>query len=347
MRLVYYGTPALAVPPLRRLVLDGRAPLLVVTRPDRPRGRGLASSASPVKEAALELGLPVETPPRAGAPEALERVRALQPDLLIVAAYGQIFPRALLAVPRLGALNVHYSLLPRHRGAAPVQAALLSGDAETGVTTMWMTEGLDEGPVFLSRSTAIAPGEDAGALGARLAALGAECLAESLDRIEAGEILREEQDPARATMAGKIRAADARLDPGESPEVLARRVRAFAPEPGAHFVLMSSPAAGAPSPEAGAPAAGGSGDRLLVLAAEPGSATRSEVAPGTLLAIDRARGMVIALPQGSLWLLRVKPAGRKTMSGAEYANGKRLKPGDRLPLATGAAAPGARSKASP
>jgi methionyl-tRNA formyltransferase len=354
MRLVYYGTPALAVPPLRRLVDDGRAPLLVVTRPDRPRGRGLASSASPVKEAALEMGLPVETPPRAGAPEAIERVRALQPDLLIVAAYGQIFSKPLLAVPRLGALNVHYSLLPRHRGAAPVQAALLAGDAETGVTTMWMTEGLDEGPVFLSRRTAIEPGEDAGALGARLAALGAECLAESLDRIEAGEILRKEQDSARATMAGKIRAADARLDPGESPEVLARRVRAFAPEPGAHFVLRSAPAAaGATSPGAvapvpgGAPAGGSSGDRLLVLAAEPGSAAPSGTTPGTLLAIDRARGMEIALPQGTLWLARVKPAGRKAMSGAEYANGKRLKPGDRLPIAPGAAAPGARSKASP
>jgi len=333
MRLVYYGTPALAVPPLRRLVEDGRAPLLVVTRPDRPKGRGLASSASPVKEAALQLGLPVETPSRAGAPEAIERIRALQPDLLIVAAYGQIFPAALLATPRLGALNVHYSLLPRHRGAAPVQAAILAGDAETGVTTMWMTEGLDEGPVFLKRSTAIEPGEDAGALGARLAALGAACLAESLERIEAGEIRREEQDPARATMAKKIRPADARLDPGASPETLARLVRAFAPEPGAYFVLE---AAGAST----------EGDRLLLLAAEPGSATVPATAPGTVLAIDRARGVEIALSRGPLWLQRVKPAGRRAMSGAEYANGKRLKPGDRLPIILGAPAPGARSKGS-
>jgi methionyl-tRNA formyltransferase len=329
MRLVYYGTPDLAVPPLRRLVRDGRAPLLVVTRPDKPKGRGLASTASPVKEAAIELGLPVATPARAGAPEAIEQIRALQPDLLIVAAYGQIFPPALLSVGRLGALNVHYSLLPRHRGAAPVQAALLAGDATTGVTTMWMTEGLDEGPVFLSRATPIAPGEDAGMLGARLASLGADCLAESLDRIETGTMLREEQDAARATVAGKIRAADARLDPGDPPEAIARRVRALAPSPGAYFVLEG---------------AEGAGDRLLVLAADVGSVTPSQ-APGMVLAVDHARGMEIALERGSLWLSRVKPAGRKEMTGAAYANGKRLKPGDRLPL-RGAGHPADRDASS-
>jgi methionyl-tRNA formyltransferase len=318
LRLVYYGTPDLAVPPLRRLARDGRAPLLVVTRPDKPKGRGLAPAASPVKQAALELGLPVATPARAGAPEEIARIRALHPDLLVVAAYGQIFPPELLAAARLGALNVHYSLLPRHRGAAPVQAALLAGDVETGVTTMWMTEGLDEGPVFLARPAAIAPGENAGALGARLAALGAECLAESLDRIDAGAIERHEQDSTRATMAGKVRAADARLDPGEAPEALARRVRALAPAPGAYLLL--------------------GGDRLLVLAAEAGAAPAGGRPAGTVLALDRARGVEIALERGSLWLSRVKPAGRREMTGAEYANGKRLKPGDLLPLAS--ASPG-------
>jgi methionyl-tRNA formyltransferase len=320
MRLVYYGTPALAVPPLRRLVQDARSPLLVVTRPDKPRGRGLASAASPVKEAALALGLEVATPPRAGAPEEIARIRALGPDLLIVAAYGQIFPLALLSVPRIGALNVHYSLLPRHRGAAPVQAAILAGDVETGVTTMWMTEGLDEGPVFRARATPIAPGENAGQLGERLAALGAECLSESLDRIEAGAIERHEQDASRATLAAKVRASDARLDPADPPEALARRVRALAPAPGAYVL---------------AGATGEHPDRLLVLAAEPGSSVPSNRPTGTLLAVDRARGVEIALPGGSLWLSRVKPAGRREMTGAEYANGKRLRPGDRLLLEEG------------
>lgn len=313
MRLVYYGTPSLAVPPLLRLAEDGRVPLLVVTRPDRPRGRGLKSGASPVKEAALGLRIPVDTPARAGAAEALDRVRALTPDLLVVAAYGQILPAALLSIPRLGAINVHYSLLPRHRGASPVQAALLAGDSETGVTTMWITEGLDEGPTFLSLRTSIAPEEDAGALGARLAALGALCLAETLDRIERGEIVREEQDAARATYAPKIRAGDARLSPGEAPERLARRVRALSPEPGAYFDLESG--------------------RLIVLAASAGlDPPRPGMAPGTVLAVGKETGLEIALPGGSLRLHRVKPEGRKAMAASDYANGARLKPGGILPL---------------
>lgn len=324
VRLVYYGTPALAVPPLLRLHRDGRAPLLVVTRPDKPSGRGLESGPSPVRRAAESLGLPVVTPERAGAPDAMERLRALSPDLLVVAAYGQIFPSPLLAAARLGALNLHYSLLPRWRGAAPVQAAILAGDSESGVTTMWMTEGLDEGPIFLRRATPIDRDEDAGALGARLAALGAECLAETLDRIERGEIVKLAQDSAEATLAPKVRAVDARLRLDEPAQMLARRVRAYSPEPGAYLAL-------------------GSG-RLLVLSAGPGDAAEaaagsrgtvdlgSRPAPGTILHVDPSRGLLIALSEGTLWLRRVKPAGRREMGAADFANGARLKPGSRLPL---------------
>ncbi|HEX7077808.1 MAG TPA: methionyl-tRNA formyltransferase [Candidatus Eisenbacteria bacterium] len=313
MRLVYYGTPALAVPPLLRLNEDGRAPLLVVTRPDKPRGRGLRPVASPVKAAALALGLAVETPARAGEPEALARLRALAPDLLVVAAYGQILPPALLAIPRLGAINVHYSLLPRHRGASPVQAALLAGDGETGVTTMWITEGLDEGPTFLSVKTPIGPAEDAGALGERLAALGASCLAETLDRIERGEIVREAQDPARATYAPKIGPGDARLSSTEAPAAFANRVRAMAPEPGAFLPLAAG--------------------RLIVLAATPGrDAPPDGAPPGTVLRVAREAGIEMALLAGSIWLQRVKPEGRRAMTGADYANGARLLPGSRLPI---------------
>ncbi len=319
MRLVYYGTPALAVPPLLRLHRDGRAPLLVVTRPDKPSGRGLKAGPSPVRRAAESLGLPVVTPERAGAAEALAQLRALAPDLLVVAAYGQIFPPPLLSAARLGALNLHYSLLPRWRGAAPVQAAIVAGDPETGVTTMWMTEGLDEGPIFSSRATPIDPNEDAGTLGARLAALGADCLAETLDRIERGEIVKQAQDSARATLAPKVRAEDARLRLEEPAALLARRVRAYAPEPGAYLPLE--------------------GGRLLVLAAEAGNsaAAAGGVAPGgaaagTVLRVDPARGLLVALADGALWLRRVKPAGRREMSATDYANGARLKPGTRLPL---------------
>jgi len=324
MRLVYYGTPALAVPPLQRLHRDGRAPVLVVTRPDKPRGRGLESGPSPVRRAAESLGLPVVTPERAGAAESLAQIRALAPDLLIVAAYGQIFPSPLLSVARLGALNLHYSLLPRWRGAAPVQAAILAGDAESGVTTMWMTEGLDEGPIFGARATPIGPEEDAGTLGARLAALGSDCLAETLDRIDRGEIARTPQDPARATLAPKLRSEDARLRLDEAASLLARRVRACTPEPGAYLALRSGRllVLSAEAGEAGTPVSGG-GDSA---SEGPGHAR------GTILRVDPSRGLLIALAKGALWLRRVKPAGKREMGAADYANGARLKAGDRLPL---------------
>ncbi|TMQ64784.1 MAG: methionyl-tRNA formyltransferase [Candidatus Eisenbacteria bacterium] len=309
MRLIYYGTPALAVPPLSRLVSEDRAPLLVVTRADRPRGRGMKTGKSSVKEAAESMGLPVATPARAGAPDELTRIRALSPDLLIVTAYGQLLPKPLLEIPRLGALNVHFSLLPRHRGASPVQAAILAGDKETGVTTMWMTEGLDEGPIFLSRSTPIDQEEDAGTLGSRLALLGAECLAESIARIERGDAARREQDPAGATYAGKIAPDAGRLTLDRSAGELVRRVRAFTPDPGAYVPLGA--------------------ERLAVLSAEADAGTDADAdAPqGTVIALDRVKGIRIALAEGSIWLRRVRPSGRREMSGFDFANGARLRPG--------------------
>lgn len=319
MRLVFYGTPALAVPPLERLRADGRKIDLVVTRRDRPRGRGLATGKSPVREAAESLGIPVATPIRAGAPEEVERVRALAPDLLVVVAYGQILPAALLAAPRIGAINLHYSLLPRHRGASPIQAALLAGDQETGVSTMWITEGLDEGPVARARAVAIEPEENAGDLGARLARIGAECLSETIGDIEAGRMTKLPQDSSKATYAPKVPADAGRLTLDLSPDALARRVRAFTPEPSAYFELERG--------------------RLLVLAAAPESTSRPHGTEGvaepagTILALDRERGILLALEEGSVWLRRVRPSGRKDMPGRDYANGARWKPGDRVPLA--------------
>lgn len=318
MRLVYYGTPTLSVPSLTRLVDDGRSPLLVVTRQDRPKGRGLSMSPSPVRAAAEERGLTVVTPARAGAPEELERIRALTPDLLLLAAYGQILSPALLAIPRIGALNVHFSLLPRHRGASPVQAAILAGDEETGVTTMWMNERLDEGPLFASLRTPIGPDEDAGSLTDRLAALGARCLSETLDRIEKGEIVRTAQDPSRATYSGKLTREDAGLSLRDDSVAFARRVRAFAPRPGAFLTLEG-------------------GELLLVLAASPGASAPGTASPGTVLTVDPKRGIEVALDKGSIWLRRVRPGGRKEMGGSDYANGARLRAGSRLPVSEGIA----------
>ncbi|HEU4335471.1 MAG TPA: methionyl-tRNA formyltransferase, partial [Candidatus Eisenbacteria bacterium] len=245
------------------------------------------------------------------------------PDLLVVVAYGQILSPDLLAVPRLGALNVHFSLLPRHRGAAPVQAALLAGDAETGVSTMWMTEGLDEGPVFLRRAAPIAPEENAGTLGARLAEMGADLLAETLSRIERGESIREEQDHGHASYAGKLRTEQGRLDLA-GPAVAAERVvRAFTPAPGAFLELE----AGRLSVLAASADPGGAGPAG---SAAPRGVDPLPVPPGTIRGIDRARGLAVACGDGILWLARVRPSGRKEMSGADYANGARLKIGERL-----------------
>lgn len=333
MRLVYYGTPEHAVPPLRRLVADGVAPLLVVTRRDKPKGRGLTLSPSPVRAAAESLGIPVVTPDRASAEEEVERVRSFSPDLLVVVAYGQILSPALLAVPRLGALNVHFSLLPRHRGAAPIQAAILAGDEETGVSTMWMTEGLDEGPVFLERATPIASGENAAMLGNRLAEMGAELLAESLALSARGVVTRRAQDHARATYAPKLRTADARLAVSGSSDDLERRVRAYTPEPGAWLDLGSGRLVVLAATADPAAATTGAG----VVAAPPGTAAVAAPPAGTVIAIDRARGLGVACGHGTLWLSRVRPAGRKEMSGADYANGARLQPGSPLPLRAGTA----------
>jgi len=310
VRLVFYGTPALAVPALMRLVEDGRAPLLVVTRRDRPRGRGLEVAPSPVRVAAEASGIPVVTPARAGAPEEIERLRALEPDLILLAAYGQILSPEILSVPRIGALNVHFSLLPRHRGASPIQAAILAGDEETGVTTMWMTEKLDEGPLFSSCRTAIGAEENAGSLAARLATLAASCLSEALTRIERGEMIRETQDSSRATVAPKIVREDTRLSLRDAPSDFARKARAFAPTPGAFLALEG-------------------GDFLKVLAASPGS-DEDRGTPGAVLTVDRARGIEVAVRQGSVWLGRVQQSGRRETSGFDYALGARLGAGSVL-----------------
>jgi methionyl-tRNA formyltransferase len=243
------------------------------------------------------------------------RIRDLKPDLILLVAYGQILRRGLLDAPRLGALNVHFSLLPRHRGASPVQAALLAGDDETGVTTMWMTEGLDEGPIFLSEATPVGPREDAGALLSRLSELGADLLSRTLDRIERGEIVRREQDPAGATVAPKLEPSLSELGLDLDPVTFLRRVRALSPSPGSHLILRSG--------------------RLQILAAEAAGedAAPAGVARGTILELDRAKGIRVALARGSVWLSRVRQSGRKETAGWDYANGARLKPGARLPVA--------------
>ena len=232
-RIVFAGTPEFALASLTALVESGRKPVAVLTQPDRPAGRGKKLTASPVKRYAEEHGIDVRQPVTLRDAQAQAELTALAPDLLIVAAYGLILPQAVLDIPQHGCLNVHASVLPRWRGAAPIQAAILAGDVTTGVSLMAMTAGLDCGPVFHIEEIEIGPGETAGELHDRLAALGAEALVAHLDAILAGEIAAVPQDDSLATYAPKIDKQDARIDWSLSAEELARRVRAYNPFPGA------------------------------------------------------------------------------------------------------------------
>jgi methionyl-tRNA formyltransferase len=218
------------VPSLKALDAAGHEIQLVITQPDRPARRGLKVTASPVKVAALELGFEVYQPERVRDREALERVQRLAPDFLVVVAYGQIIPPSMLAIPKHGAVNVHASLLPRHRGAAPIAHAILSGDAETGVTMMRMDEQLDHGPVLAARTTMIGEREDAPALTARLAEMGAELLVETLERID--EITAVDQEHPAATIAPRLSREDGELEWTMDAHEIDRRVRALQPWPG-------------------------------------------------------------------------------------------------------------------
>ncbi len=219
------------MPSLRALHTAGHEILLVITQPDRPAHRGMKVTAPPVKVAAQALGLDVYQPERIRNPEPVEKLRELEPELLVVVAYGQIVPPSVLAIPKHGAVNVHASLLPRHRGAAPVAHAILAGDRETGVTIMRMDEQLDHGPILASRLTAIAEREDAAALTARLAGIGADLLIETLERL--WEIEAVEQDHGAATVAPRLRKEDGELEWSMGAQEIDRRVRALQPWPGA------------------------------------------------------------------------------------------------------------------
>ena len=239
--IVFMGSPEFAVPSLR-LLASGPYPVVgVVTQPDRPAGRGRALSPPPVKSLALELGLPVIQPERLNDPAAMAQLQDWNPDLIVVAAYGQILRRAVLDLPQWGCLNVHASLLPRWRGAAPIQAAILDGDAQAGVTIMRMDTGVDTGPLLSQRLTPIHPDETAGSLGARLAELGAGLLLDTLPGYLNGEIQPRPQDDSQVTYAPMLRKEDGRLDFNQPAEYLSRRVRAFNPWPGAFTTWRGQP----------------------------------------------------------------------------------------------------------
>jgi len=305
-RLVFAGTPEFARASLEALLEAGFPPVAVLTQPDRPAGRGRRLTASPVKSAAGTAGIPVLQPVTLRDPGAVRDIAACRADLMIVVAYGLMLPQAVLELPRLGCLNVHASLLPRWRGAAPIQQAILAGDRETGVCLMQMDAGLDTGPVYASAALTIGADETAGELHDRLAVLGARLLVESLPSILCGEIAAVPQDEGGASYAAKLRKEDACLDWQAPATELGRRVRAYNPVPGAWF--------------------GFAGERITcwraaVLADDCGPA-------GVIVAAGRD-GVDVACGEGVLRLLEVQRPGRRPIRAAEFArqqplDGKRL-----------------------
>lgn len=297
MRVAFAGTPEFAARSLRAIAGAGHDLPLVLTQPDRPAGRGLKLTPSAVSREAQDLGLPVEKPATLRAAEGPASLRRVAPDVLVVAAYGLLLPQEVLDIPRFGCLNVHASLLPRWRGAAPIQRAILAGDPETGISIMQMDAGLDTGPVLLAEATPIGPQETAGSLHDRLAELGAACIIRALARL--GDMLPERQDESRATYAPKITKADTRIEWAASAIQAERQVRAFDPAPGAEATIE------------------GEVVKVWRAVAGEGSGAPGQVLPG---AADRLR---VACGEGVLEVLEIQRPGGRRMHAADFLRGRR------------------------
>lgn len=306
MRVLFFGTAEFAVPSLEALLADRRFEILaVVTQPDKPQGRGQRMVFSPVKQAALQAGLMVLQPRRVRSADFLEQARSLQPDVLALAAFGQIIPQSLLDLPPLGPINLHGSLLPAYRGAAPIQHAILNGETTTGVTTMWMEATLDTGDMLLQREVSIEPGDTTGTLTPKLAAVGAQLLTETLLLLERGTCPRTPQDHARATYAPAITPDDTRVRWGESAERVCNRIRALSPRPGVFATFR------------------GRGVKLWQAQVEPEHAGE----PGRVLAVTRD-GVTVGTGDGAVTLQEVQPESGRRMAAADWARGARVRAGD-------------------
>ncbi len=306
--IVFAGTPEFAVPALEALLGSGHRVVAVYTQPDRPAGRGRKPRPSPVKQRALQAGLTVHQPDTLRDPAEQERLAALKPDVMVVVAYGLLLPRAVLDIPRLGCVNIHASLLPRWRGAAPIQRALLAGDSRSGVTLMQMEAGLDTGPMLARESCEISGEDNAQDLHDRLAAMGARMLVPTLERLAAGELRAERQDDAAGTYAAKLDKAEAELDWTRPAAELERAVRAFNPFPVAQTRLA------------------GQVLRVRQARALPDEAS---AAPGNVVASSPG-GVDVATGDGVLRLLNLQLPGGRPMDVAAFLNGRSLPPGTRL-----------------
>ena len=311
LRIIFMGTARLACASLEALTREpGFSVAAVVTQPDRPKGRALHPQPPPVKECALGAKLPVLQPLRAREEAFIEELRRLQPDLIVVAAYGQILPQSILEIPRFGCLNVHTSLLPKYRGAAPIQWAILEGESETGVTIMKMDAGLDTGDILTQQATPVQAEDDAQTLHDRLAQIGAELLAPTIRDLVAGKITPRPQPAGGVSHARKLTKEDGRLDWALPARVLWNRIRALTPWPGAFTHLPDQP-----HPHL-----------LKIWRAEVAAGSG---APGGILQADKA-GIVVACGQEALRVLELQREGGRRMSAAEFVAGHPLKPGANL-----------------
>jgi methionyl-tRNA formyltransferase len=303
MRLVFLGTPEFAVPSLRALVNAGHEVVAVFTQPDRPKGRGQKQAMPPVKRAALDLGLPVHQPEKVRAPEVVEQLRAMAPETMVVAGYGQIIPQSILDIPPRGIINVHASLLPKYRGAAPLQWAIARGEQRTGVTTMNIDAGLDTGAMLLKWETGIGPEETAVELGERLAVAGAELLLRTLADLHT--IQPEPQNEGQATWAPVIRKEDGHIDWKMSAQEIVNRVRGFTPWPGCYAFLR--------------------GHRLHVWKAR----VSDRVLPPGEIHVE-GRRLFAGCGGGAIEILEVQMEGKKRMPAAAFLNGFTLRTGEVL-----------------
>lgn len=315
MRLVFCGTPQFAVPTLKHLLAQPDFQIAsVITQPDRPRGRGQDISFSPVKKTALASGIPVHQPEKIRAPEAPQLLRDLAPDVIVIIAYGQIIPARLLPIPKLGWINLHASLLPKYRGAAPINWAIVNGETKTGVTTMRIDAGMDTGEMLLQREMEIGPTETAPELAGRMSELGAPLMAESLRGLAAGAIVPRAQNHEQASSAPLLKREDGRIDWSRPAKEIYNRIRGFAPWPGAYTIFR-----GQTCHVWGEPASNN--------LPEQDSSAIAGASPGALL-LQRNEILVRCGGSTHLRLRAVKLEGRKQVSASEFANGAKLQSDD-------------------
>ncbi len=308
MKIIFAGTPHFAASALEAL-LGVHQVIAVLTQPDRPSGRGMQLTASPVKLLAQQHGIPVLQPATLKISNTQNELAALQADVMVVAAYGLILPKAVLEIPRHGCLNIHASLLPRWRGAAPIQRAILAGDSETGITIMQMDEGLDTGAMLLKRTCAITADDTAQTLHDKLAELGAQTILETLRLLELEQLHPEQQDARLATYAAKLSKGEAQLDWSADAAQLERAVRAYLPFPVATTLMHDTP--------------------IKILHASSHTAYQGESAPGTVISIDKVR-ILVACGQAALGLEVMQKPGGKALPVAQFIQGFSIKVGDRF-----------------